>query len=42
MMTVMIMMTRMMTVMIIIIVASSALPMLSIVTFEMHIRTRQR
>ena len=42
MMTMMIMMIRMRAVMITIIVASSALPMLSNVTVEMHKRTRKR
>ena len=42
MMTVMTMMIRMRPVMITLIVASCALPMLSNVTFEMHIRTRKR
>ena len=42
MMTMMIMMIRMRAVRITIIVASSALPMLSNGTIEMHIRTRKR
>ena len=42
MMTMMIVMIRMRTVMVAIIVASSALPMGSNVTFEMHIRIRTR